>query len=113
MRPQPTGSAPAGSTPEGSGVEKEFRSLADEWLAGMGFSSNPQKLMSHPAFQGIVALGMPAVPLLLREIQARPTLLVWALPEITKADPVPSASRGKIAEMARAWVGWGQENHYI
>lgn len=90
-----------------------LRRLAKRWLDEMGPSSNPRKLMAHPAFQEIVAFGAEAVPFLLREMQSRPSLLVWALPRITNANPVPPASQGKIAEMARAWVMWGRDNNYI
>jgi hypothetical protein len=90
-----------------------FRRLVDEWFAGMGPSSNPQKLTSHPAFQQIIAMGDRAIPLVLCELQARPSLLVWALPTLAGENPVPSSERGKIGEMARIWVEWGRRRKYI
>jgi len=32
----------------------------------------------------------------------------WALRAITGADPVPVESRGKLKEMAQAWLAWGR-----
>ena len=54
----------------------------------------------NPAFQEILDLGEEVVPLMLRDLQERPRLWVWALPHITGADPVPASDRGNIAKMS-------------
>jgi hypothetical protein len=69
-------------------------------------------LRSHPAFQEIFGLGEAVVPLMLRDLEERPRLWVWALPRITGADPVPASDRGNIAKMSAAWVHWGREHRY-
>lgn len=93
-------------------VEDRFRQLESKWLAEVGFSSSSTILRSHPAFQEIISLGEVVVPLMLRDLQERPRLWVWALPRITGADPVPAAERGNIAKMSEAWLRWGQEHGY-
>src|ERR1700680_3097786 len=93
-------------------VEEQFRRLEGTWMAAVGYSSSSTELRGHPAFQEIIALGEAVVPLLLRDLEERPRLWVWALPKITGADPVPTADRGNIAKMSEAWLRWGREDDY-
>jgi hypothetical protein len=93
-------------------VEQQFRRLEAQWLAEVGHSSSTKKLCGHPAFKEIIDLGKAVVPFMLRDLEARPRLWVWVLPEITGADPVPAQDRGDIAKMSEAWRRWGRENAY-
>ena len=93
-------------------VEKRFRQLEATWMAEAGHHSSTTKLVNHPAFQEIVRMGQAVVPFLLRDLEEKPRLWVWALPEITKADPVPAADRGNIAKMSAAWLCWAHANGY-
>jgi len=68
--------------------------------------SNPSKIMGHPAMQAIIALGEPVVPLILRELQAGASVLVWALAEIVGAHP---EFEGNVSTMTNAWLQWGRE----
>ncbi len=88
--------------------EDLFHQWVSEWCGGIGPTSDPAKIVAHPAFRQIVAAGEDAVPLLLRELRKAPSLLVFALHEITGEDPVPARARGKIREMSKAWVAWGK-----
>jgi hypothetical protein len=89
-------------------VEERFRRLEAVWDEETGHLSSTTRIVGHPAFRAIVALGEAVVPLMLRDLQERPRLWVWALPEITGADPVPAADRGNIARMTEAWLRWGR-----
>ena len=60
-----------------------------------------------PSYQAIINLGPSVVPLLLRELEREPDHWFVALHTLTGADPVPVESRGKVREMAHAWVQWG------
>lgn len=66
----------------------------------------------HPAYQQIIGLGPDVVPLLLAELEGHPDHWFWALHAITREDPVPSESRGKIKAMAQAWLDWGKRHGY-
>jgi hypothetical protein len=105
---------PAKSTGEASSetVVQRFRRLEAIWQAETWYHSNPDKIISHPAFQEIIHMGQVVVPLMLRDLEARPRLWVWALPEITGADPVPEEDAGNIARMSEAWLEWGRRNGY-
>lgn len=70
-------------------VEQRFRRLEALWTAETGVLSSYTDIVDHPAFQEIIGLGDAVVPLMLADLQERPRLWVWALPEITGADPVP------------------------
>jgi hypothetical protein len=94
--------------PPAETVEQRFRRLEAQWQADTQFLSDPRRIINHPAFQQIIALGNEVVPFLLRDLQARPSLWVWALPEITGQDPVPASDAGNIRKMSDAWVQWGR-----
>jgi hypothetical protein len=99
-------------TPAAETLEERFRRLEATWLGEVGFSSSSTELRSHPAFREIIGLGEAVVPLMLRDLEERPRLWVWALPRITGADPVPASDRGNIAKMSAAWLRWGREHGY-
>ncbi|MBI1902479.1 MAG: hypothetical protein HYS13_15360 [Planctomycetia bacterium] len=88
--------------------EERFRILVQQWKQSRGPTSSTTQLAMHPAYQQIIGLGAPAVPLLLRELQREPDHWFWALKAITGEDPVPEESRGKLRHMADAWLQWGR-----
>lgn len=98
--------------PPAETIEERFRRLEAIWLAEVGHHSSTTKLVNHPAFQEILRMGRAVVPLMLRDLEKRPRLWVWALPDITGADPVPVSDRGNIAKMSQAWLQWGRANGY-
>jgi hypothetical protein len=93
-------------------VEERFRRLEAKWMAEVGHHSSTTRLVNHPAFQEIIRMGHDVVPFMLRDLEERPRLWVWALPDITGADPVPASDRGNIAKMSEAWLRWGRANGY-
>jgi hypothetical protein len=93
-------------------LERRFHRLAATWLSETAYSSSSNDLVSHPAFQEMVAMGDAAVPLLLRELEQRSGHWHRALRQITGADPVPAAERGNIDKAAEAWLRWGREQGY-
>jgi len=93
-------------------VEERFRQLEMTWTAETGYLSSYQDIVEHPAFREIIRLGTAVVPLMLRDLQERPRLWVWALPEITGADPVPPGESGNIAKMSEAWLRWGRAHGF-
>ena len=92
-------------TPEA--LARRFAGLAARWKAERGPSSSIDDLVLHPAYQQIIGLGPAAVPLLLEELRREPDHWFWALAAITGEDPVPPGSRGRLVEMAEAWLNWG------
>ena len=93
-------------------IETRFRRLEADWIAQTGFLSSSTQIIGHPTFQAILGLGEAVVPLMLRDLEERPRLWVWALPRLTGADPVPAEDRGNIGRMSAAWLKWGRANGY-
>jgi hypothetical protein len=106
--------APSPPTPasQPSSLEDLFRELAQQWRQERGPVSSTTQLAMYPSYQRIIGLGAAVVPLLLRELERQPDHWFWALKAITGADPVPAASRGKLREVAEAWLAWGREQGY-
>src|ERR1051325_7970836 len=100
------------ATPSAETVQDRFRRLESLWDAETGYLSDPTEIINHRAFQEIISLGDAVVPLMMHDLQERPRLWVWALPEITGADPVPASDRGNVAKMSAAWLRWGKEHGY-
>src|SRR5438067_6361781 len=98
---QPTPRTPAGET-----LEQRLRRLEAAWKADTEFLSDAGRIIGHPAFGEIVALGDAVVPLLLRDLEAASGLWVWALPAITGENPVSASDRGNIRKMSAACVKW-------
>lgn len=66
-----------------------------------------------PSYQKIIAMGDPAIPLILEELEWDPDNWFIALQSLTGDNPVQEEQRGKVNEMAQAWVAWGKQMGYI
>ncbi|MSU77700.1 MAG: hypothetical protein EXS16_06355 [Gemmataceae bacterium] len=93
-------------------LAERFATLAETWRRETGHMSKMGRAAEHPAYREIIAMGEQAVPLMLADLEKEPDHWFIALREITGASPVPEESRGKIKEMAAAWVAWGRANGY-
>jgi hypothetical protein len=98
---------------EQTDIESRFRALATRWQRETAAHSSVSQIAMHPAYQEVIGLGYAAIPLILRELQQRPNHWFWALRAITGEDPIQPEQRGKIREMASAWLQWGREHGYI
>src|SRR5262245_22578499 len=93
-------------------VEDQFEKLAAEWRRAVAPLSAVTKIVQHPAYQAIIALGEPVVPLMLRDLEREPDHWFTALRLLTGADPVAPEDAGRMDRMAAAWVRWGKERGY-
>ena len=91
-------------------LEQTFRELADTWRRETAASSVIQKKIMHPAYQRIIGMGPDAVPLLLRELEARPGYWFWALSSITGEDPVRIDA--SFAQAVEDWLAWGRDRGF-
>jgi hypothetical protein len=90
-----------------------FAVLAARWKADTALLSSTSAMVAHPAYQAIIALGPPVVPLLLEDLKREPAHWFEALKAITGADPVPPADWGRIPAMTAAWLAWGRAQGLI
>lgn len=93
----------------GMSLDRRFHRLRAAWQHDCQLSSSPDQIAAHPAYRAIVAMGKPAVPLILEELRHRPDQWFRALSEITGENPVPHEHAGRVALMAADWIAWGQK----
>lgn len=94
-------------------LAEQFQRLARLWCLETAYVSSTSEMTAHPAFQEIVGLGAPVIPLLLRELEnGTPGHWHRALRRITGVDPVPTAARGNVEEASNSWLRWGKEQGY-
>jgi len=98
--------------PAAETLEEKFNRLADAWQTAVGHLSSSTKRDSHPAYQEIIALGLPVVPLLLLDLERTNRHWFSALAAITKAQPIPAEDAGNIRKMTQAWLEWGKTQGY-
>jgi len=103
---QPPPVAPASGTTD---IRERFQRLASEWKEQSRYLSNTAQMAMLMPYQRIIAMGWPAVPLILEELQREPDQWFWALEAITDQNPVPPEAAGKVRLMARAWIDWGMK----
>ena len=58
-------------------------------------------------------MGAIAIPFILSELKKKAGHWFWALKSITGEDPVLPEHRGRIKQMAEAWLWWGKKQGYI
>lgn len=90
-------------------LDQRFRRLDAVWRKETAYQSSSTKIKNHPAFREVIGLGDAVIPLLLRDLQASPSLWVWALPEIVGADPTSPQDAGNIVKMTETWLRWAKE----
>ena len=94
-------------------LKTRFRVLVDSWQNETGMLSSVAKKTAHPAYQEIIELGIPAIPLILEELIQRPNHWSVALRSITGENPVSPDDAGYIQRVTNAWIRWGTEQGYI
>jgi hypothetical protein len=102
---------PGDGSPQGVGAI--FRALAERWKEERGPTSSTVQMAAHPAYRQIIGLGWAVVPFLLAELKQQPDHWFGALHEITGAEPVPREARGRVRDMAAAWLRWGKEHDLV
>jgi hypothetical protein len=99
---------------ETSGLEANFLQLTELWRQETGMLSVVSKMVMHPAYQRIIGMGQPVVPLILRELEREPDHWFWALQAITGESSISLApeQQGNLGAMAAAWLLWGKNHGY-
>ena len=92
-------------------LEKVFRQLVDKWDEETQFFSDLKEVVLHSAYQGMIGLGPQVIPLILREMQERPSEWFWALRAVSRENPA-ELCRGT-QQITVAWLEWGKQKGYI
>src|SRR5438874_2017546 len=91
-------------------LRSRFEALARQWKAETELLSSTTAMVAHPAYQAVIALGMPAVPLILQDLAQEEAHWFEALQAITNEDPVPPEHHGRISAMVEDWLVWGRDH---
>lgn len=94
-------------------LRDEFARLVSSWKTGRHRRFDVAQMVEHPDYQRIVEMGELAVPLILEELEREVDHWFPALRQLTGASPVPEESKGNLAKMRDAWLGWGRDEDYI
>ena len=93
-------------------VRAEFALLAALWKRSTWHISSPMARAADSAYRQIVAMGRPAIPLILEELRREPDEWFAALESLTGENPVATEDHGDIGAMTHAWLDWGREHGY-
>jgi len=92
-------------------LESRFTELVARWKEETEFEPSLLKAFMNRAYQQIIGLGPPAVPLILDELHREPDHWFWALTAITGEDPAGDAET--LEEATALWLEWGETRGVI
>lgn len=93
-----------------------FHRLTRQWKNERGAQATAAAMAALPGYQKIIGMGPDALPFILAQLKSEgdtPDHWFWALAAISDENPVPPESRGKLSEMAKAWLAWGQKKGHV
>jgi type III restriction enzyme len=95
---------------------ERFEALVAQWRHATGGWSNPHKIVAHPCYRAIVAMGWEAVPLVLDDLTRNPDPDFWgpALREITgETVTLAPEQSGRLDAVARAWLSLAEKRGWL
>lgn len=89
-------------------IQEEFQRFKDQWISDTVHESITTRMMIHPCYSKIVAMGHSIVPSVFEELAERPSVRWFPiLHAITGISPViQEQSRGNVQQIADAWLDW-------
>lgn len=92
-------------------IKDKFEHLKTIWQSETTTLAFIKPIVSHPAYQEIIGMDRPVLPLLLDEMSTRPNLWFIALSQISGIDVTSPDDSFK--EATDKWINWGKENNLI
>ncbi len=92
-------------------IEQQFAVLAYQWRVDTLYVSAGDEVVAHPAYKDIIALGHPALPLILQALLLWPGPWFEALRTLSGEDPVVDGST--FDEAVAAWLEWGKAHGHL
>ena len=95
-----------GSVAPTTNLMEEFSERAERWELESAIHSSPAAKFLHPDYQGIMAMGTPIIPLILKRLKTSQSDWLWALEHL-----VPNENPAKASTILRVlWQhGWSGE----
>jgi hypothetical protein len=98
-------------------LSREFQQLVQQWRSEKGAVSLYAQVALRPSYQFILAMGPDVIPLIFAQLESEGNapdhIWFWALAALTHDNPVPAKSRGRVLEMTKAWLEWGNIKGYV
>ncbi len=91
----------------------EFRALAERWHSETDDLSSATRSLSHPSYLRVIGLGVPAIPLILRDLSENGGLWFPALEAITGLALGTESQRRSSNQLRDVWLEWGKANGYL
>jgi len=93
-----------------TGLRAEFDALVKVWRAETLYLSGAD-IELHPAYLQIIAMGKPAIPFILSEMQQSGGHFFRALAAITGEDPAQNSTT--VTAATDAWLRWGRDRDLV
>lgn len=93
-------------------IVDKFYTLAKQWENEVAGMYSTTQMSQHPHYQEIISMGTKILPLLLSELKKNPLYWLTALSAITGENPIKPEQRGRVKQMASAWIEWGRNQGY-
>jgi hypothetical protein len=90
-----------------------FEAYESRWLAETKGISDLDRIMNHPSYKQIIALGPCVVPLLLERLRMNPGHWFYALSQITGEEPKLIDDDDTFVGATKAWIAWGKKKGLI
>jgi hypothetical protein len=94
-------------------LKEKFQRLKHKWNKETCLSSNMDDIVGNKYYQKIIKMGMPVVPLILKDLLKEPNHWFEALREITGEIPQKPIRPGFAQDAVEAWIEWGKEKGLI
>lgn len=92
-------------------LERTFVLLADLWRRDTMNLSSVGQMMDHPAYECLLAIGPPVLPLVMLRLEREPDPRWFPLlRDLTGDNPVPKEHAGYVERMAEDWIAWHREH---
>ena len=94
-------------------LQQQFAELVAAWRTGTAGLSSPRAIAGHSAYERIIDLGEPVIPLILQDMTENGGWWYPALRALTGENPVPESAKGNPPLNDEAWLQWGLDNGYV
>jgi hypothetical protein len=93
-------------------AEQKFGRLSGDWHRDTDDQSVSRRIIGHPAYLGIIAMGAAALPFIFRDLEQTEAFWYPALEAITGTQVGTVADQRKPRLLREAWLRWAVERGY-
>lgn len=93
--------------------EQEFKRLASRWKRETAIYGHLSKIVMHPDYQRIMAMGPDVIPLILQDLSRQSAHWFWALHNLVPPGQDPAEGLTTMTAARRAWLDWGRDNNFL